>query len=498
MIGQRSRPGWRSACARRRRPPRAASPPSRPRHEAGLALALCLARLQEPRTEVVVVVSSFDLVIPRDLDRVHVSGHRSLERAPTGVRFDSQDVPLCPGSSRELLHAAVGGHAAAGRVPAQDRSACRSTPSWDPGRDLRCFGVHLHQRPSERSTSRCTRAASAATVRRAIELRPERRLQASWRRCRSRETCSSTAEHRGGRRRWGSRGHRRRRRRARLLPPPGSPAQATAAPSPSAIHARHTPQACYGGAAGTCGIGACRPGVQYCLDGQWGPCVGEVDPQPEVCDGRDQDCNGSADDGLGTVSCGLGETANTVAACTAGKPTVVQRRRTASPRAATARTTTATAPSTRSAARAIHVAPSRQRHDRRRLGALPFRTIGQGITAAAALASGPKLVYAASGATCPSQPQLRRDRSPWSTASMSTAATSRPTGRATSPRAVATVTPKPRSPTAVTFDVNIVAHHHPRRLHPRRPPPAQIIGSKGAIVSNVIVDPYAAEPCPST
>ncbi|TVR03672.1 MAG: hypothetical protein EA398_04045, partial [Deltaproteobacteria bacterium] len=54
---------------------------------------------------------------------------------------------------------------------------------------------------------------------------------------------------------------------------------------------------CYGGPEGTEGVGECRAGVQVCTDGEWpSACVGEVTPQPEVCDGRDNSCSGAVDD----------------------------------------------------------------------------------------------------------------------------------------------------------------------------------------------------------
>jgi hypothetical protein len=66
--------------------------------------------------------------------------------------------------------------------------------------------------------------------------------------------------------------------------------------------------ACYSGPAGTANVGECRPGTRTCVNQQFGPCVGEVLPQPERCDGsgKDYNCNGIAGDGC--VVCNNGDT----------------------------------------------------------------------------------------------------------------------------------------------------------------------------------------------
>ena len=64
-------------------------------------------------------------------------------------------------------------------------------------------------------------------------------------------------------------------------------------------------QPCYDGPAGTEGVGICTGGTQTCAaDGQgWGPCAGEVLPQPENCaSGIDQNCDGVAPACTGTLS----------------------------------------------------------------------------------------------------------------------------------------------------------------------------------------------------
>ncbi len=52
-------------------------------------------------------------------------------------------------------------------------------------------------------------------------------------------------------------------------------------------------QSCYTGPDGTENVGICRGGTASCMDGEWGPCVGEVTPEPhEQCDGLDHTCDG--------------------------------------------------------------------------------------------------------------------------------------------------------------------------------------------------------------
>lgn len=59
-------------------------------------------------------------------------------------------------------------------------------------------------------------------------------------------------------------------------------------------------QACYSGMPpSTAGVGQCKSGTQTCNGGKWGPCVGEVVPGVETCNGLDDDCNGVTDDFTG-------------------------------------------------------------------------------------------------------------------------------------------------------------------------------------------------------
>jgi hypothetical protein len=62
--------------------------------------------------------------------------------------------------------------------------------------------------------------------------------------------------------------------------------------------APNSTRTCYDGSPVTNGVGVCRSGTQTC-DAQgsaWGPCIGEVQPQSESCNGLDDDCNGIVDD----------------------------------------------------------------------------------------------------------------------------------------------------------------------------------------------------------
>ena len=73
-------------------------------------------------------------------------------------------------------------------------------------------------------------------------------------------------------------------------------------------------QDCYSGPAGTSGVGACLGGQQACQavagsgNETWGPCVGELIPKTEVCNGIDDDCDGTVDNvaGAGDPCCPLG------------------------------------------------------------------------------------------------------------------------------------------------------------------------------------------------
>ena len=57
------------------------------------------------------------------------------------------------------------------------------------------------------------------------------------------------------------------------------------------------PSDCYTGPPGTSSKGICQTGTRKCLpNGTYSACVGEITPQPEVCNLADDDCNGQVDD----------------------------------------------------------------------------------------------------------------------------------------------------------------------------------------------------------
>ncbi|MDF1564024.1 MAG: hypothetical protein P1V51_13330 [Deltaproteobacteria bacterium] len=69
---------------------------------------------------------------------------------------------------------------------------------------------------------------------------------------------------------------------------------------------RHTVRQCYEGPEGTANRGVCRSGQEWCIEGIWYPCHGQVLPSEETCNGLDDDCDGTDDESVPLPTCGIG------------------------------------------------------------------------------------------------------------------------------------------------------------------------------------------------
>jgi Notch 1 len=81
-------------------------------------------------------------------------------------------------------------------------------------------------------------------------------------------------------------------------------------------------QECYSGPSGTAGVGTCQRGMQTCVDGAFGACMGAITPVAESCanEGANDDCDAVPDDVAGrndpcTVSTNLGVCRNGTLQC---------------------------------------------------------------------------------------------------------------------------------------------------------------------------------------
>ena len=54
-------------------------------------------------------------------------------------------------------------------------------------------------------------------------------------------------------------------------------------------------ESCYEGPSGTAGVGICTAGVRVCEEGEWSSCTGQVLPRAETCNGLDDNCDGLVD-----------------------------------------------------------------------------------------------------------------------------------------------------------------------------------------------------------
>jgi Stigma-specific protein, Stig1/Putative metal-binding motif len=78
---------------------------------------------------------------------------------------------------------------------------------------------------------------------------------------------------------------------------------------------------CFDGPPDAATMGLCKAGMKHCENAVYGPCLGQVTPVDEQCNGQDDDCDGKADEDVAGASC----TADTAqGACKAGTLTCDQ------------------------------------------------------------------------------------------------------------------------------------------------------------------------------
>lgn len=62
-------------------------------------------------------------------------------------------------------------------------------------------------------------------------------------------------------------------------------------------------ESCYEGKpAESAGVGSCKAGQRFCVDGEYSECLGQVLPGEETCNGRDDDCDGDIDEASAALS----------------------------------------------------------------------------------------------------------------------------------------------------------------------------------------------------
>ena len=165
-----------------------------------------------------------------------------------------------------------------------------------------------------------------------------------------------------------------------------------------------TPRSCYEGPGGTSGKGICKTGVAACTSGVWTECQGQQIPLGESCNNEDDDCNGKTDD-VPDLQCGLGVCATSTKACAVNKTVAICLPK--------------TAPSDSDECgngdedcdglvdedcnKCVHVTGFGIDAKADGTAKLPFRTIQAAVDFAAADATRPQLVCVAASSTCMDQ-----------------------------------------------------------------------------------------------
>lgn len=166
------------------------------------------------------------------------------------------------------------------------------------------------------------------------------------------------------------------------------------------------PRDCYAGPSNTLAVGVCRGGKQWCAGGAWGPCIGQVIPSPEACNGQDDDCNGLTDDGLGTFSCGIGACEATVPACHQGNLQTCTPGTPGAKDLCTGKDDNCDGTIDEGCG-CVKVAPTgNDSMAAANNNATPFATLGAAVTWASAVGTRPHVVCVASGATCTGAAQV--------------------------------------------------------------------------------------------